>query len=180
MKQSEINQLLPWVFQRTVRPGTPIFAILQLMEELQAPSEQVLENLEVFFDPYNTPSRFVPLLASWVDLDRLLVGSPEEFAASSPTLFTSGLGRLRELIVAAAFFSKWRGSAKGLLGFLETATGGQGFEIDENVPGPGGQPRPFHILVRAPAETKSYQTLIERIIEMEKPAYVTHQLEFTE
>ncbi len=62
--------------------------------------------------------------------------------------------------------------------FLETATGSQGFEIDEQVPGPNGQPRPFHLLIRAPAQAARCATLVERIVEMEKPAYVTYELEF--
>jgi hypothetical protein len=31
MKRSEIEKLLPEVFQRTVQPRTPIFAILEVM-----------------------------------------------------------------------------------------------------------------------------------------------------
>jgi hypothetical protein len=39
-------------------------------------------------------------------------------------------------------------------------------------------PRPFFIVVRAPAEARRHQALIERIVEQEKPAYVTYQLIF--
>jgi hypothetical protein len=88
------------------------------------------------------------------------------------------LGRLRELIAQAAFLSQWRGTSRGLLRFLEAATGVQGFAIDEQVPGPDGLPRPFHLRVRAPQTTKPYSVLIERIIEIEKPAYVTYELAF--
>lgn len=177
MKRSEIEPLLPGVFQRTVHPGNPLFALLEVMEALHAPSEQILAELDAYFDPYRTPDRFVPLLARWVDLDRLLVDPPEGRPPAAP-LFPSGLGRLRELVMAAAFLSGWRGTRKGLLRFLETATGLQGFVIHEHVRGPGGQPKPFHILVRAPAEAEPYRVLIERIIEMEKPAYVTYELDF--
>ena len=38
---------------------------------------------------------------------------------------------LRELIAAAAQLSQWRGTAQGLQRFLETATGIEGFELDE-------------------------------------------------
>jgi len=177
MKQNEIENLLPAVFQRTIRPGNPLSALLTAMETLHAPSEKVLENLDAFFDPYRTPDRFVPYLARWVDLERFLADYPEEFTETLPSL-PSGLGRLRELIATTAFLSKWRGTARGLLRFLETATGARGFEILEHVPGVDGRPRPFHLLVRAPKETELYRDLIERIIEMEKPAYVTFQLDF--
>jgi hypothetical protein len=40
------------------------------------------------------------------------------------------------------------------------------------------QIRPFHIRVVGPAEAAVYQPLVERIIELEKPAYVTYELQF--
>jgi len=84
--------------------------------------------------------------------------------------------RLRELIAAAAFLSRWRGTALGLQRFLATATGVQGFEIDER--DANGQPRPFYALIRAPKETEPYRVLLERIIELAKPAYVKCELIF--
>ncbi len=72
MKRTEIEQLLPGIFQRTVQPGTPIFALLEIMEALPAPDETILNTLDSFFDPHRAPDAFVPFLASWVDLDRLL------------------------------------------------------------------------------------------------------------
>ena len=177
MKQSEIKQLLPSILRRTIRPGGPLHALLAVMEDLQGPSEEVLDELERYFDPYRTPDRFVPYLAGWVDLDRLLPESVED--TQEPSHFPGGLGRLRELIAAAAFLSKWRGTRKGLLAFLETATGQQGFAIRENMTERGDQ-RSFHLAIRAPREAEPYRELIERIVQMEKPAYVTHELHFTD
>jgi hypothetical protein len=34
--------------------------------------------------------------------------------------------------------------------------------------------------VRAPKETQPYRVLLQRIIEIEKPAYVTYELEFAD
>jgi len=69
--------------------------------------------------------------------------------------------------------------SKGLLLFLQTATGIEKiFVIDENVVDKNGQRRPFHISVTAPAEGGPHKDLIERIIEMEKPAHVTFELAF--
>ena len=179
MKQSEIEQLLPEILQRTIRPGNPLLAILEVMEVLQAPAEEVLEQLDTFFDPYRTPDNFVPYLARWVVLEHLLGEAPEQSSSTSSPAFPSGLGRLRELIAAAASLSQWRGTGRGLLRFLETATGIQGFTINEQVTGPQGQPKPFHIQIQAPAGAQAYRGLIERIIETEKPAYVTYELKFT-
>ncbi len=178
MKQDEIARLLPDIFRRTLRPGSPLNALLGVMEDLQAPSEEVLSQLGAFFDPYRTPDRFVTFLAGWVDLERLLIESPEERNLTAAEPLPSGIGRLRELVAAAAYLSKWRGTSKGLLRFLETATGVPGFVIDEQVLDQQGQPRAFHIRVRAPQEMAVYRVLIERIIAIEKPAYVTYELLF--
>ena len=159
MKSREIEGLLPAVFRRVVRTGTPLRALLEVMEALHAPDEEILTDLPSYFDPYTTPDEFVPYLATWVDLDWLLP--------------SCGLGRLRELIAAAPELSRWRGTAEGLERFLETATGVQGFGVDDAV-----KAKPFHIVVRAPASAKSCQALVEKIVEMEKPAYVTHHIKW--
>ncbi len=186
MKQTEIEHLLPEVFRRTIRPGTPLDALLAVMAALHAPSEEVLAALDLYLDPYRAPDDFIPYLARWVDLQRFLAEFPESEGEDegpgvpSSVPFAGGLGRLRDLIAAAAPLSKWRGTARGLLRFLETATGVQGFEIDEAVPGPDGRPKPFHLRIEAPTEAEPYRVLIRRIIEMEKPAYVTYTLSFGE
>jgi phage tail-like protein len=165
MRSSEIQRLLPGVFQRTVEPGRPLAALLEVMEALHAPSEAVLAELDALFDPYRAPDAFVPLLAYWVDLDLRV---------------TTGLGRTRELVAAAVEISRWRGTARGLRLFLQTATGLRDFALEENVPGPDGLPRPFHVSVRAPGSLTPHRALLERIIEREKPAYVTYELHFTQ
>ncbi len=165
MKRQEIEPLLPEVFQRTVRPGSALFALLETMAELHQPAEDVLSRLDSVFDPRRTPDRFVPFLAAWADLTRILP-------------VTTGLGCLRQLIAVAAELSQRRGTARGLILFLETATSIHGFEVDERVPGPRGQPRPFHIRIRAPQSAAAHQALVERIIGSEKPAYLTYDLEF--
>jgi phage tail-like protein len=179
MKQSAIDRLLPLVYQRTIARGTPLDALLAVMEVLHEPSEAALRGLDAILDPRRAPDVFVPYLARWVDLDPLFGPALDELSVEHQEQpISTGLGRLRELVATAAELSRWRGTAKGLLLFLETATGVHGFEIDERVPGPGGQPRPYHIRVRAPAATADHRVLIERIIELEKPVHVTSELEF--
>lgn len=165
MRSSEIQRLLPGVIQRTLEPGRPLAALLEVMEALHAPSEAVLAELEALFNPYRTPDAFVPFLARWVDVDLPV---------------TTGLGRLRELVAAAGELSRWRGTARGLRQFLQTATGERDFTLDERVPGPDGRPRPFHVRITAPASLESHRALLERIIEREKPAYVTYELHFAQ
>lgn len=177
MKRAEIAQLLPGIFQRAIRPGNPLFAALAAMETLQGPDEEALQDLEQYFDPYRMPDAFVPYISGWLDLDHLLPEAPDQLAAGGVDPFPPGLGRLRELIAAAAYLSGWRGTERGLLRFLETATGTQGFEVRENV-NRDGEGRPFHLLIQAPPQTAGYEPLLRRIIEVEKPAYVTYELAF--
>jgi phage tail-like protein len=163
MTRNEIARLLPGVFQRTLDENGPLLALLEVMEALHAPSEATLAELPALFHPLRAPERFVPFLAHWVDL-----GVP----------VTTGLGRMRELVAASVELSRWRGTARGLLLFLRTATGREDFVIEEQVPGANGRPRPFHLRVRAPAELAPHRPMVEAIIEREKPAYVTYELLF--
>jgi phage tail-like protein len=178
MKRNEIETLLPSVMQRTLWPTSPLFTLLQIMDDLHAPAEEVLDQLAAFFNPYQTPDEFVPYLASWVDLARFLAESPEAIQSSELPSYAPGLGQLRELIAAAAELSKWRGTRTGLVRFLETATGVVGFEVDEQVPDDQGRVRPFHMAVRAPAAALPFAPLIRRIVEQEKPAYMTAEVVF--
>ncbi|HEY3704506.1 MAG TPA: phage tail protein [Terracidiphilus sp.] len=177
MKQSQIKKLLPWVYQRTAQPGNPLAALLEVMQDLHAPVEATIGRLDSMFDPRRTSDGFVSYLAGWVDLGVLIDMSRGGGPAASKT-FPTGLGRLRELIASAAMLSEWRGTKKGLQMFLEIATGASGFSIDEQVRGPDGSVMPFHLQVTAPKDLVMHRSLLERIIELEKPAYVTYQLSF--
>lgn len=181
MKQAEIANLLPEIFRRTLEPDSPLTGLLAVMEGLQAPGEAVLADLEAYFDPYRTPDVFVPYLASWLDLDRFMDITPQRLDESTAGhLFPGGIGRLRELVTMAAQLEAWRGTARGLILFLETATGIAGFTVNEQVRDDRGRIRPFHIHVQAPAAARPYRLLIEHIVEQEKPAYVSHTLRFKE
>lgn len=166
--------MLPAVVHRTLRPESPLAALLDVMEDLHAPSEAVLATLDERFDPRRAPDRFVPLLARWVDLDHLF----EEGVGGDGLPAALELGHLRELVASATDLSRWRGTARGLVLFLETATGQRGFAIDEQIAGADGEIRPFHLSVTAPASSRTRRALLEKIIEREKPAYVTYELRF--
>ncbi len=169
MKQAELLRLLPALYQEAARPGSPLSALVAVMEEMHAPSEEVLARLDDYVSPYRAPERFLPLLARWVRLDHLL--------GPDGTL-PSGSGRLRELVARAALLARWRGTTRGLIEFLELATGARGFAVDERVAGPDGEPLPFHFKVRAPRATEVHRGMLERIVDSEKPAYVTYELTF--
>jgi phage tail-like protein len=172
-----IEALLPAAFQRSARAGGPLGALLGAMEALHAPSEAVLRDLDVRFDPYRAPEVLVPLLARWVGLDALLAPGGAAGPAGALPDGLVDLGRLRALIAAAARLAQLRGTPVGLVQFLEIATGAAGFEIVEQAAGSDGRPIPFHFVVRAPAAAGSQRALMERIIEREKPAHTTYALE---
>jgi phage tail-like protein len=165
MQRPQVDQLLPGMFQRAAGPGTVVSAALDVMAELHEVDEAILADIDAIFDPYRTPDRFVPFLARWVDLDRLL---PPDTSGGDLIPFAPGYGCLRNLVATGAELAQWRGTSAGLRWFLRLATGIDGFTIVEDVPG-----RPFHIEVHAPPEATPYLELVERIVAMDKPAFVT-------
>jgi len=176
MRRSEIARLLPSVYRQTLAEGQPLWVLLEVMADMHQPSELVLDEIEEYFDPYRTPPEFLPFLARWLDLDRVF---PEACRYGRETCNTgTAEGNLRELIAAATSLSQWRGTKTGLKRFLEIGTGISGFDIHEMVRAPNGATRPFHIRVVAPKESRPYQSMIERVIDQEKPAHVTCELIF--
>jgi phage tail-like protein len=175
MRRSEIARLLPGVYQLALEPvdtsglgtDTRLAAALDAMEELHNPCEEKLDRLDSYIDPRRAPDEFVTYLAGWVDLEWLTGGR-----------VTTGPGRLRELVAQAMTLSRWRGTGSGLTDFLVAATGVSGFVIDESPPDESGRPRPFHLLIHAPAAVQEHAALIERIVETEKPASVTYEVTY--
>jgi phage tail-like protein len=178
MQQDEIERLLPGVIQSTIQPGDLLHSLLGLMEFLHEPAEDILRNLDHFFDPYRTHDQFVVYLASWLDLD-----AAWRQADADPTLspFPEEL-RLRELLQGATEIARWRGTAYGLNRYLTLATGIQDYRIMEQVYDSEGRLRPFHIRVIAPARARPLveRGLIARIVEAEKPAFVTCDIQVDE
>jgi phage tail-like protein len=178
MQLDRIKQLLPGIFRRTLSEGSPLLALLKVMEALHEPSERILAGLDEVFDPRRTRSEFLPFLACWVDLHHVLVSQHGEDSAYPARLWSRiDSGRLRELIANAAYLSQWRGTAKGLRTFLQITTGETSFQIEEQVKSIDGQPRPFHFSVKVPKSLASQLDLIERVVQAEKPAYVTYEIE---
>lgn len=170
MQADRIARLLPEVYQRTIVPGTPIATLVELMEQLHEPVEQVLAHYADYFDAQRTPDRFVPYLARWVDLARWLDDGSGEF--------DTGIGRLRQVVAAAPQLSRLRGTAQGLREALEWATGVVGVRIDTPRADAGARGRAFHIVVHLPAEARPYDSLVRRIVAQEKPAHVTADIVF--
>jgi len=177
MNATDILNLLPSVFYRTLQPQSPLAALLAVMEDLHAPAEHALATLPADFDPTRAPDAFVPFLGNWVGLARLYErdGTPSSYDASPRTLPT-GMGRLREVVAHAAELAAWAGTAHGLTLFLSLATGLDGFTIDEGLSGKNNEPKEFHFRVHAPKSAEPFLALVRAIIELERPAYSTYEL----
>ncbi len=180
MRRDEIATLLPEVIRRTLREGSPLAALLEVMESLHTPSEEILADLPSRFNPLTTSSGMVEYLAGWVDLGWILDESTEKGMDRRPGSepMSSGIGRLRELVAASAGLGKELGTRQGIVRFLETATGLTGFSIEETTRDEEGRVVPFHVRIDAPSAALPHRRLIRRIIEMEKPAHVTFELSF--
>jgi hypothetical protein len=178
MHRDAIERLLPTVYQLSARPRSPLDAALHVMSDLHEPDERLLAVIERVFDPYRTPEAFVPWLTRWVGLDWLVADQPDDLDADpdgvDPSTFTPGVGHLRDVVAAGYAMAQWRGTDVGLRLLLTAATGVAGFVIDEPAD------RPFHLVVRAPAEASPHAAVVRRIVERMKPAATTAEVTFAD
>jgi phage tail-like protein len=158
MRRQAIERLLPAMYQRAATPGGVLYALLDVMESMHAPSEATLAAVDDLVAPYRTPDALVPFLIGWVALDHI---APRGRTQSIP------VGRLRNLVGRSAELAAWRGTAFGLRTMLETVTGVTGFIIEEPAD------RPFHIAVRVPPAALDQIDLVRRVVAAEKPAATT-------
>lgn len=166
MDAAVILRLLPEVVRESAGDDGVLDAVLDVMQDLHAPPEAVLADLDEWFRPLTTPDRAVGALASWVDLDWMLTG--EERAGRAD--FRPGLEALRALIDDVRTLSSWRGTSRGLRRFLEVATGVGGFDVRASID------RPFHVEVAVPQAASDHLGLIERIVAEESPVCTTHEI----
>lgn len=177
-RAQEIARLLPAVLRRARSPAHDdlLSVLLGVMAELQVGREAVLDELDAFYDPERAPPDSLLFLAYWVDLEPLIApGEPpglgwlrrDNWRSVFQEGFPTGMERLRALVASAIPLLQERGTPHGLKRFLETATGVPGFEVLED------GTRPFHIRVVCPAEAAPHRAFVERIIEYQKPAYLT-------
>lgn len=178
MDHARIARLLPETYQAAVKPTNPLGAVLVAMETLQAPAEAALASLDAHVDPLRAPPDFALMLTRWLDLDRYLDWTGGRPGEGTPR-YAAGLGRLRLLCLEAAELSRWRGTRRTLERILTVATGLSGYRVQENPPGPKGVARNFHLRVVAPAAAQPLADLVRRIVDEERPAYTTYDIEFS-
>jgi phage tail-like protein len=140
---------------------------LLIFKAILGPLDRQIAQISYYFDPLVAPEQLLPWLAGWVDLaldDRW------------PDM------RRRELIREASVLYRWRGTRRGLSDYLRIYTGveprivEQGQERRER----GDAPVPAHtfrVIIETPDLATVDRALVERIIEQEKPAHTSYQLE---
>ncbi len=148
--------------------------LCEALDEVLAPIPSAVDNFWAYLDPALTPEDFLGWLAAWVgvELDRTLP-----------------LDRQRALVANAAAMSTWVGTAGGLAGAVELATGSWP-EIVE----PGGVtwsqtpgtapplPSTSELVVRIRVADRSTVDLgrLERIVATAKPAHLLHRIELVD
>ena len=177
--------LLPQVFREVDFIGR----FLKIIETTFEPDLQILQNLWAYLDPITAPQNMLPFLAHWVGW-KIQPQIPWKLQ--------------RRLIRCAMQIYRWRGTRRGLRFFLHLLTGlpldeyidnelekhisiresfSKGFVFGETHLGENtilGGGRPFHFSVhlrRDIPERELDEDLIRLVIEQEKPAFCTYELE---
>jgi phage tail-like protein len=179
MDAASISKLLPEVFRETHQAGSVLDAILAVMEAFTSPTESALSSLDSWFDPRRAPDEFLIMLATWVALGPY-VDDAGRAARDGWSRSSLDSGSLRELVCRGATLARLRGTRSTLIAMLQIATGVGGFDVVENPPGENGQPQPFSFHVHAPAAAKAFDSIVSRIVEREKPAFITAEIVYAE
>ena len=164
MARTSLLAALPQVFADAHVEGSPLAALVAAADDMQQPVAEVLDHLETAVDPFRSSDAVACYLASWVDLDWLTIAEAERSRCTLP----GGVPPLRDLIAAAAELSTRRGTASGMVRFLELATRVNGFAVHDA----GG----FRLVVDLPAGAEPQREAVARIVAAIKPAHVTATL----
>lgn len=144
---------------------------LLIFKSILSPLDRQIAQISHYFDPRLAPEPLLPWLASWVDLTL-----DERWPDT----------RRRELIRSASVLYRWRGTRRGLLDYLRIYIGpGADIRIVEqgqeqrNLGEEPLPPHTFRVIIEAPRPSLDEldRGLLERIIELEKPAHTAYQLE---
>lgn len=184
------RSLYPQFMPAVYREVDFIGRFLKIFEQSFEPAVQTLQTLWAYLDPLTAPEAFLPFLAQWVGWHNENTWSVEQ---------------QRSLIRRAMEIYRWRGTKHGLRLYLHLYTGlplsdasrspqqqpiqiysafQRGFVLGETELGPtallgGGKPFHFQVKLCPNAGQVLDETLVRSIIEQEKPAVCTYDLEIT-
>lgn len=132
---------------------------LALFESILAPLEWQVENFDLYLSPRTAPAAFLPWLANWFD-----IVFDESWSE----------GQRRQLLNEAHYIYGRRGTKASLERLLEIYTGTKPeiTDVHERL-----QAFTFEVRINK-REREVNRVLIERLIEVNKPAYTSYQLLF--
>jgi phage tail-like protein len=140
---------------------------LLIFKSILDPLERQIGQISHYFDPQLIPEQLLPWLAAWVDLTL-----DEKWP----------LERRRELVASASVLYRWRGTRRGLREYLRIYTGvlPRIVEPGEERRDLGETPLPAHtfrVVIEVAEPDALDHSLVERIIEVEKPAHTAYILD---
>lgn len=127
------------------------------LEALWAPIEQLVDHFDFFIDSETTPAFFMEQLATWLGLTL-----DEKWPQA----------KRRAVLQEAGELYRWRGTRRGLSRYLEIYTGVEP-EIEEAADGA----HHFQVTLTVPDEESVDRATVDRIIQANKPAHTTYELE---
>jgi phage tail-like protein len=159
---------LPAIYQQEDVFAT---ALTEGLDQVLAPIFAALDNLDAYLDPQLTPEDFLHWLAGWLAV---------ELDESWP------LPQRRDSVARATDLYRIRGTARGLIAYLETVTGGRveiretggsafSTRADAALPGSPG----LEMVVRIEVDDTSPPALarLDALVDTVKPAHIKHRVE---
>jgi phage tail-like protein len=160
--RSRYLEFLPGVYHRNEFLGR----FLLIFEELLAPLDRQIANLPHYFDPDTTTEELLDWLGEWVAIvfdDRV----PVE--------------RRRSAVNNAVRIYRRRGTSRGLAEFIEAVTGERPEIVEPtlaDVSRNAGLAFTFTVRMTVPADSPIEEDLVQRVIDVQKPAFAAATLEF--
>lgn len=151
--RSRYLDFLPPIYEEQPFLGQFLLAF----EGVLAPIEQTVDNFDLYLDAKTTPSDFLYRLAYWLGLS-LDEKWPEE--------------KRRAVVAEAAELFRRRGTRWSLTRHLEIYT-----ELTAEIEESKEQPHHFTVSLRVPKAWEGDRETVERIIQANKPAHTTYDLE---
>jgi phage tail-like protein len=130
---------------------------LLAFEGILSPIEQMVDNFDLYLNPFTVPAYFLDHLAAWLDLTL-----DEKWP----------LEKRRQLVAEIVEIYRRRGTRWSLSRHLEIYTG-----LKPEILEPENHPHHFVVILRVPAGLKVDRSTVERIIRVNKPSHTTFRLE---
>jgi phage tail-like protein len=158
---------LPGDCSRYLQYLPPIYAadpflgrFLLAFEGVLAPIEQTVDHFDLYLSPRTAPAYFLEHLARWLGIDL-----DEKWPSATR----------RALLAEAIELYRRRGTRWALSRHIEICTG-----VAPEIVEPEEQPFHFRVILRVPAGQAVDRAAVERIIQADKPAHTTYELQTVE